>query len=137
MYLDGSDHAECDSSANTGSTGLSVIGSTDLHDGAWHYMTCTAGSNILNLYVDGVLVAGPVTQVSGTRAFPASSQFTIGDVNSLAPWTGQIGEARGSNTARSASWAANEAENFLHPSTYLTFALPGGAADVVLTPGLL
>lgn len=135
LYLNASNNAQCDASTDSPFTGTSIIGSVDLHDGAYHHIACTLGSASLKLYVDGVSAATPVTQASGSTPFPSSATFDVGNVQNLAGWTGQLGEVRGFNGLRSPSEVAAEASNLLTPGTFLTFAASGGSpADVVIVP---
>src|SRR5579872_3018584 len=76
----------------------------------------------------------PVVQILNGAIGGDSSDFNIGRASYGGDyWTGDIGEVRVSNTARSANWIATEYNNESSPSSFYTVGAASGSG-VVETP---
>jgi hypothetical protein len=64
--------------ANTASVGASVSGTTNVNDGAWHFLVCTRSGTTVTLYVDGKSEGAPAALTGSTNN---SGFFTIGRAN--------------------------------------------------------
>jgi hypothetical protein len=104
----------------SGASNVSIAGSTNLADNAWHYLVAGlhAGDGACKLYVDGAFITsgGNVQGFSSTGYIGASFDGVFG--------TQTIQETRWSSTARSADWITAEYNNQKSGSTMLTISSP-------------
>ena len=102
-----------------------------INDGNWHHLACASGPANNAFYVDGVAVSGTLGESDG---YNPTITFAGGGLSSVA-----IQEGRVSNTARSAAWIAAEANDLLHPSTFVsigTWSFSAGAGPAISAASL-
>jgi hypothetical protein len=97
-----------------------VTASTDLTDGAFHYVVGTAtasGSGTLNLYVDGTSVASTANSGGPGNTGPGLIGIRF---DSTDGFNGTIDEVRISQIARAADWITTEYNNGSNQATFYT-----------------
>jgi len=107
-----------------GSSGITVNSGTVIADNNWHKIDATIStSNLLSLYIDGVLKATGQGGVTGTKtANIRLGQYGGGGYR----YNGVADELRISNAAQSASWITTEYNNTNSPSSFMSVGAQSG-----------
>jgi hypothetical protein len=90
---------------------VSVAGTTNIYDGAWHHVEGIANGGTMTLYIDGVAQGTPQSMIGVGNSTLYIESDCVGN-----PYPGLVDEVRISNTARSAAWVEFEYHNIADPA---------------------
>ena len=93
--------------ADSGATGASSINSS--YSTGWHFVVGTWDGSNMNLYVDGILVAGPVAKTSMVSTAGQTTYIGVSNLGSTGYYNGSLSIISAYNRALS---AAEVAQNF-------------------------
>ena len=95
---------------------VSVIGTTDIGDNAFHYVVGTLDGTDMKVYVDGDFEAS--LTINDTMQIATAGIRIALRANNTNPWEGTIDELRAAIGARDADWIKTEFNNQNDPSTF-------------------